>query len=193
MSAPTIPAPTAPEATAPVVTQAAPVPAPAPVAAPPVATPAPVAAVPAEPVRILNPWAKKTPAPPVDPRVADLEARVAAQTSTLSTYAAAELASVTEGVRNAVRAIAGDDPAAQLNAIAAMRANGLGAPTIAAGSNSAPQIVAPAPAAENNPDALELAHYEKLRASGAQLLASQFSARNAAAIARAASARASRN
>ena len=174
--------------------------APAPVAVAPVAAPPPVVAKPAEPapapvpVRVLNPWAKREAAAPVDPRVAALEARSSELTSALSTYATTELNAVSESVRNAVRAIAGDDPSAQLKALSAMRANGLGVvPVLSAGSTTAAPVAAPAAAPVHNADEAALAHLEKLRASGSQLLASQFASRNAAAIARATAARASRN
>jgi hypothetical protein len=183
--------------------------APAPIVAPPVAPvvvqppaapPAPPVAAkpetpaPATPVRVLNPWAKKEAAAPMDPRVAALETRATELSATLAGYAQTELSASPENIRNAVRAIAGDDPSAQLKALAALRANGVTAlPTIAAGSTTAPPVAAPAPSPANDPDVLALTQYERLVASGSQILASQFAARNQAAIARATAARASRN
>jgi hypothetical protein len=145
-------------------------------------------------VRVLNPWAKREAAAPVDPRVAALETRATELSATLASYAQTELGAAPENIRNAVRAIAGDDPSAQLKALAALRANGVTTlPTIAAGSTTAPPVAAPAPAAANDPDVSALATYERLVASGSQLLASQFAARNQASIARATAARAARN
>ena len=188
--------------------------APAPAAAQPPA--APVAAPPAPPAApALNPWALRparpapaaapvveTPAaaaPPVapvvvDPRVADLEQRVASLSSVLTRQAAAELAGVPENVRAYVSQIAGTDAAKQLDALHAMRAAGLVAATpatVPTGASTMPAASLPSPAAIPSPDAAALATYEDLKAK-APLRASVFRSENAAVIERAIAARASR-
>lgn len=169
---------------------------------PPVAEAAPEKVVAEKAVvapRPLNPYAAaRAPAPPpVDPRVVALEASNAEHLSTLSTYAATELSLAPEAVRNAVKAIAGDDPSAQLKALAAIRANGLGAaPSTPVGATVVPVgattgAAAPAPMAApaTNPDAAVLARYEYLKSKGATLLLSQFRSANAEALDRAEAAR----
>ena len=183
--------------------------APAPVAAQPTAAPA--AAPPAPPT--VNPWALRPakpaapapvvetpaaaapPAAPVDPRVADLEQRVASLSSVLTRQASAELAAVPENVRAYVSQIAGNDAAKQLDALHAMRAAGLVAATpatVPTGASTMPAAGLPSPAAIPSPDAAALATYEDLKARGASLRASVFRAENAAVIERAMAARAAR-
>jgi len=188
-------------------------PAPADPAAPIAPTPAAPAAAPAVPVatqppapiapRVLNPWAAVTarsaapaaiavapsteapapPAPAADPRIDALMAIV-------SEDVARDLAAVPENVRAAVRAFAGDDPIAQRNALATMRANGLTGPvTLPPGASTAVPTQQPAPASVQSPDVAALAHYDSLVAKGAHISAAAFAAGNSAAIARARAAR----
>ena len=154
---------------------------PAPAAAPVVETPAAAAPTAA-------------PAAVIDPRVADLEARVASLSNVLTRQAAAELASVPENVRAYVATIAGTDAAKQLDTLHAMRAAGLvsAAPaTVPTGASTMPAASLPSAAATPSPDAAALATYEDLKAK-APLRASVFRSENAAVIERAIAARASR-
>lgn len=179
-------------------------------AAPPPAAPAAEApAAPAAPV--VNPWALRpskpaaapvvetpaaaAPVAPVDPKLADLEARVASLSSVLTRQASAELAAVPENVRAYVSQIAGTDAAKQLDALHAMRAAGLVPATPAAvppgaTTMSAPSAPPAAPVAD--PDSRVLAEYERL-ASSSPIMAAAFRTTNSAAITRATAARASRN
>ena len=127
MSDPTQPAPADPAAPA-VQPPAAPAPAPvAPVAAQPPTPPAP---------RVLNPYAAMpsrpaapaavappVEAPPVDPAIAALQADVARMRGIVGEDVARDLASVPEGVRASVHALAGDDPLEQRRVLATLRAN----------------------------------------------------------------------
>lgn len=141
-------------------------------AAPAVAVEAPPAAAPA--------------APPVDPRIDALMAIV-------SEDVARDLAAVPENVRAAVRAFAGDDPIAQRNALATMRANGLaGAVTLPPGASTAVPSGQPAPAPVASPDAVALAEWELARSKGATIVAAAIRARHGAAIDRAIAARSPR-
>ena len=118
-----------------------------PVVASPVVPPAaPVVAAP----RVLNPYASpKVAAAPVDPRFAALEASAAASSAALGRHAMNVLAEAPEALRNAVRAIAGEDPVRQLDTLAAMRAHGLGgsASVLPVGASTAVPAQQPAPAA----------------------------------------------
>ena len=185
MSDPTITPPAAspdiatPAVAVPVVAAVPPV-----VVAPVVPPAAPVAAAP----RVLNPYASpKVATPPADPRFAALEASAAASSAALGRHAATVLAEAPEGLRNAVRAIAGDDPGRQLDTLAAMRAHGLGGsmqslPVVASTAVPSQQ---PVPAAPVNPDSSALARYEELEARGAHMMAAVHLSSNGAAIARA--------
>jgi hypothetical protein len=156
-----------------------------PVAASPVVPPAaPVVAAP----RVLNPYASpKVAAAPVDPRFAALEASAAEASAVLGRHAASVLAEAPEALRNAVRAIAGDNPARQLDTLAAMRAHGLGgsASVLPVGASTAVPAQQPAPAAPVNSDAAALARYEDLQARGAHMMAAAHLSAQGAAIARA--------
>ena len=156
-----------------------------PVVASPVVPPAaPAVAAP----RVLNPYASpKVAAAPVDPRVAALEASAAEASAVLGRHAASVLAEAPEALRNAVRAIAGDNPARQLDTLAAMRAHGLGgsASVLPVGASTAVPAQQPAPAAPVNPDAAALARYEDLQSRGAHMMAAAHLSAQGAAIARA--------
>jgi len=160
-----------------------------PVVASPVVPPAaPAVAAP----RVLNPYASPKVAPaPVDPRVAALEASAAEASAVLGRHAASVLAEAPEALRNAVRAIAGDNPARQLDTLAAMRAHGLGgsASVLPVGASTAVPAQQPAPAAPINPDAAALARYEDLQSRGAHMMAAAHLSAQGAAIARAKAAR----
>ena len=185
MSDPTI---TPPAASTEVATPAVAVPVVAatpPVVASPVVPPAaPVVAAP----RVLNPYASpKVAAPPADPRYTALEASAAASSAALGRHAASLLAEAPEGLRNAVRAIAGEDPVRQLDTLAAMRAHGLGgsASVLPVGASTAVPAQQPAPAAPVNSDAAALARYEDLQSRGAHMMAAAHLSAQGAAIARA--------
>jgi len=155
-----------------------------PVALPVVPPAAPVVAAP----RVLNPYASpKVAAPPADPRFAALEASAAASSAALGRHAASVLAEAPEGLRNAVRAIAGDDPVRQLDTLAAMRAHGLGGSVavLPVGASTAVPAQQPAPATLANPDAAALARYEELQSRGAHMMAAAHLSAQGAAIARA--------
>lgn len=157
---------------------------PPPVASPVVPPAAPVVAAP----RVLNPYAAaKVSAPPADPRIAALEASAAEASAVLGRHAASVLAEAPESLRNAVRAIAGDNPARQLDTLAAMRAHGLGggAAVLPVGASTAVPVAQPAPAAPVNPDAAALARYEELQSRGAHMMAAAHLSSHGAAIARA--------
>lgn len=185
MSDPTITPPAAPTDVAtpavavPVVAATPPV-----VASPVVPPAAPVVAAP----RVLNPYASpRVAAAPVDPRVAALEASAAEASAVLGRHAASVLAEAPEALRNAVRAIAGDNPGRQLDTLAAMRAHGLGgsAAVLPVGASTAVPAQQPAPAAPVNPDAAALARYEDLQSRGAHMMAAAHLSSHGAAIARA--------
>ena len=156
-----------------------------PVVASPVVPPAaPVVAAP----RVLNPYASpRVAAAPVDPRFAALEASAAASSAALGRHAMNVLAEAPEALRNAVRAIAGEDPVRQLDTLAAMRAHGLGgsASVLPVGASTAVPAQQPAPAAPVNPDAAALARYEDLQSRGAHMMAAAHLSAQGAAIARA--------
>ena len=157
---------------------------PPPVASPVVPPAAPVVAAP----RVLNPYASpKVAAAPVDPRFAALEASAAEASAVLGRHAASVLAEAPEALRNAVRAIAGDNPARQLDTLAAMRAHGLGGSVavLPVGASTAVPAQQPAPAAPVNPDAAALARYEDLQSRGAHMMAAAHLSAQGAAIARA--------
>jgi hypothetical protein len=154
------------------------------VVAPVVPPAAPVAAAP----RVLNPYASpKVATPPADPRYTALEASAAASSAALGRHAASVLAEAPEGLRNAVRAIAGDDPVRQLDTLAAMRAHGLGGSmqSLPVGASTAVPSQQPVPAAPVNPDSSALARYEELEARGAHMMAAVHLSSNGPAIARA--------
>lgn len=156
-----------------------------PVVASPVVPPAaPAVAAP----RVLNPYASpKVAAAPVDPRFAALEASAAASSAALGRHAMNVLAEAPEALRNAVRAIAGEDPVRQLDTLAAMRAHGLGgsASVLPVGASTAVPAQQPAPAAPVNSDAAALARYEDLQSRGAHMMAAAHLSAQGAAIARA--------
>ena len=157
---------------------------PPPVASPVVPPAAPVVAAP----RVLNPYASpKVAAAPVDPRFAALEASAAASSAALGRHAMNVLAEAPEALRNAVRAIAGEDPVRQLDTLAAMRAHGLGGSVsvLPVGASTAVPAQQPAPAAPVNPDAAALARYEDLQSRGAHMMAAAHLSAQGAAIARA--------
>jgi hypothetical protein len=97
------------------------------------------------------------------------------------------LAEAPEGLRNAVRAIAGDDPGRQLDTLAAMRAHGLGGSmqSLPVGASTAVPSQQPVPAAPVNPDSSALARYEELEARGAHMMAAVHLSSHGPAIARA--------
>ena len=183
-SQPSAPAPDAKPAAVPYVNpwaNRAPKPA-APAAQP--STPAPAAAAPSPTVAPV--------APTPDPEVIALRARVDAMTSVMATQASDAMNSLPENVRAYVIQRAGDDPAAQINEIRAMRAHGLlAAPpqVVTPGANTLPAPAPPSPPAPASPDAAALARYESLRASGANIAASAFLNANLPAIQRARAAR----
>lgn len=196
MSDPTQPAPADPAAPA-VQPPAAPAPAPvAPVAAQPPTPPAP---------RVLNPYAAMpsrpaapdavappVEAPPVDPAIAALQADVARMRGIVGEYVARDLASVPEGVRASVHALAGDDPLEQRRVLATLRANGVTGPvTLPPGASTAVPSGQPAPAPVASPDVDALSRWESLREKGAHITAAAFRATHGAAIDRALAARGS--
>lgn len=202
MSDPTTPA--APTAATETSAPSAPVPAaqaPATQSATPPETPK--AEAPAEkPAPRVNPWALRpakaaqpvekpaapaaqaTPAQPAPTAPSPDEIVAGRVRETLVPFATAALADLPESARAAITEIAGDDPAAQLKAAAALRKSGLVAGTIPAGAHTAqPSPPTPAPTA-SNPDAAILATYRALKAT-APIRAEHFRAANSAAIARA--------
>ena len=120
-------------------------------------------------------------------RFTALEAAAAASSAALGRHAASVLADAPEGLRNAVRAIAGDDPGRQLDTLAAMRAHGLGGSmqSLPVGASTAVPSQQPAPAAPVNPDSSALARYEDLQSRGAHMMAAVHLSSHGAAIARA--------
>ena len=192
MSDPTQPAPADPAA-----------PAVQPPAAPSVATQPP--ASPPPPVvapRVLNPYAAMpsrpaapaavappVEAPPVDPAIAALQADVARMRGIVGEDVARDLASVPEGVRASVHALAGDDPLEQRRVLATLRANGVTGPvTLPPGASTAVPTQQPTPAPTVSPDAAHLAEYERTRAVAPQY-AEAYRAGHSASIARALAAR----
>lgn len=100
----------------------------------------------------------------------------------LGTYAKAQMGALTEAQRNAVAAVAGDDPAKQLTTIEALRPTWASAAAPAAPAEPpAPKNTAPAPAAPKDgapaapPDAKAV--YEALKASN-PVLASRYALAN---------------
>ncbi len=195
MSDPTQPAPADPAA-----------PAVQPPAAPSVATQPP--ASPPPPVvapRVLNPYAAMpsrpaapaavappVEAPPVDPAIAALQADVARMRGIVGEDVARDLASVPEGVRASVHALAGDDPLEQRRVLATLRANGVTGPvTLPPGASTAVPSGQPAPAPVASPDVDALSRWESLREKGAHITAAAFRATHGAAIDRALAARGS--
>lgn len=195
MSDPTQPAPADPAA-----------PAVQPPAAPSVATQPP--ASPHPPVvapRVLNPYAAMpsrpaapaavappVEAPPVDPAIAALQADVARMRGIVGEDVARDLASVPEGVRASVHALAGDDPLEQRRVLATLRANGVTGPvTLPPGASTAVPSGQPAPAPVASPDVDALSRWESLREKGAHITAAAFRATHGAAIDRALAARGS--
>lgn len=196
MSDPTQPAPADPAAPA-VQPPAAPAPAPgAPVAAQPPTPPAPRVLNPyaAAPARPVAPAAVAPPveAPPVDPAIAALQADVARMRGIVGEDVARDLASVPEGVRASVHALAGDDPLEQRRVLATLRANGVTGPvTLPPGASTAVPSGQPAPAPVASPDVDALSRWESLREKGAHITAAAFRATHGAAIDRALAARGS--
>lgn len=197
MSDPTQPAPADPAA-----------PAVQPPAAPSVATQPP--ASPPPPVvapRVLNPYAAMpsrpaapaavappVEAPPVDPAIAALQADVARMRGIVGEDVARDLASVPEGVRASVHALAGDDPLEQRRVLATLRANGVTGPvTLPPGASTAVPSGQPAPAPVASPDVDALSRWASLREKGAHITAAAFRATHGAAIDRALAARGARN
>ncbi len=195
MSDPTQPAPADPAA-----------PAVQPPAAPSVATQPP--ASPPPPVvapRVLNPYAAMpsrpaapaavappVEAPPVDPAIAALQADVARMRGIVGEDVARDLASVPEGVRASVHALAGDDPLEQRRVLATLRANGVTGPvTLPPGASTAVPSGQPAPAPVASPDVDALSRWASLREKGAHITAAAFRATHGAAIDRALAARGS--
>ncbi len=180
MSDPTQPAPADPAA------PTVPAPRPDPEAAPRVLNP--YAAAPVRPAAVAP--VAPTAAPAVEPPAPAADPRIDALMAIVSEDVARDLAAVPENVRAAVRAFAGDDPIAQRNALATMRANGLTGPvTLPPGASTAVPTQQPAPAPVQSPDAAALAHYDSLVAKGAHISAAAFAAGHGAAIARARAAR----
>lgn len=184
--------------------------APAPAAAPAApAAAAPEAPKPAAPY--VNPWAQPRPAKLAAPAAPAPAASAAAQPAAadpnaamraeldalrgaLAVTATREMNAVPENVRSYVLAHAGDDPAAQIRALDALRSSGLvgAAPAATAApaplplpANTAPQQ--PPPAAQTPPtgDTAVLAEWRRLQSAGAHLSAAGFYASNAGAIERA--------
>lgn len=197
MSDPTQPAPADPAApavqppAAPSVATQPPASPPPPVVAPRVLNP--YAAAPARPVA---PAAVAPPveAPPVDPAIAALQADVARMRGIVGEDVARDLASVPEGVRASVHALAGDDPLEQRRVLATLRANGVTGPvTLPPGASTAVPSGQPAPAPVASPDVDALSRWESLREKGAHITAAAFRATHGAAIDRALAARGARN
>jgi len=180
-----------------------------PPAAPAVAPIAPVAAQPPPPPapRVLNPYAAvrarpvapaavapPVEAPPVDPAIAALQADVARMRGIVGEDVTRDLASVPEGVRASVHALAGDDPLEQRRVLATLRANGVTGPvTLPPGASTAVPSEQPAPAPVTSPDVDALSRWESLRAKGAHITAAAFRATHGVAIDRALAARGARN
>jgi len=195
MSDPTQPAPADPAAPA-----VQPPAAPSVATQPPAAPPPPVVAP-----RVLNPYAAApsrpaapaavappTEAPPVDPAIAALQADVARMRGIVGEDVARDLASVPEGVRASVHALAGDDPLEQRRVLATLRANGVTGPvTLPPGASTAVPSGQPAPAPVASPDVDALSRWESLREKGAHITAAAFRATHGAAIDRALAARGS--
>lgn len=117
-----------------------------------------------------------------------LKTRLAERDAVLGEFAKTELAALTEKHRAVVVDLAGDDPAAQLRAIAKMRANGLLAPVASEPAKHAPlpapattaaPPVAPSAATPGNPN--HAAEYDRLQALN-PFRAAQYLAANRAAI-----------
>jgi len=182
--------PVAPPVTAPVAApQATP-------AAPPVAPPAPYVnpyarpaakpAVAAPPPVVAPPVAP--PAAPISPELAALTAQVEELRGVVAITATVAMNSVPDSVRAYVLARVGDNPAAQVREIEAMRAAGLIAQPIPAGATTTPAATSPAVPPQSTVEGAVLAEYERLRAI-APIRASMFRATNSAAIASAERAR----
>ena len=104
------------------------------------------------------------------------------------------VASVPEGVRASVHALAGDDPLEQRRVLATLRANGVTGPvTLPPGASTAVPSGQPAPAPVASPDVDALSRWESLREKGAHITAAAFRATHGAAIDRALAARGARN
>lgn len=166
-------------------------PAPAPAAAPTAAPAAPPAA-PAQPPR--NPYARApVPANAAQrvqeaSRVAELESRLAQRDAAFGVFVDAELAALPAPMQAAVKEGAGDDIAARMRMIAALKKNGAinAAPAGIPSTTTAPTpAAAPGAATTADPDLAALAHHEKLVKANLPTAASEFLLQNRQAIARA--------
>lgn len=187
----TAPAPAAaPETPAPSAQTPAEAPKTAPATEP--SAPAPKAAAEAPKAPSANPYAGAKPKPAAPPapdadtlaRIAALEAQSAAAAQALRGHAEDALAQVPEAAQKAVRTIAGEDPAALLSALRALRTNGLIAPPIPAGATTAPAVAAPSAPNEADADAQLLKTFRDLERS-APVIAHTFRRANEKQIERA--------
>lgn len=157
-----------PETPAPSAQAPAEAPKAAPAAEPSAPAPKPAAEAPKAPS--ANPYAgaKPKPAAPAQPdadtlaRIAALEAQSAASAQALRGHAEDALSQVPEAAQKAVRTIAGEDPAAVLTALRALRTNGLIQPPIPAGATTAPATPAPSAPSEADADAQALKTFRDL-------------------------------
>lgn len=179
---PTQPAPTTAPATPAATTEATP-------AAAPAAAPA---ATPAQPPR--NPYARApVPANAAQrvqeaSRVADLESRLAQRDAAFGVFVDAELAALPAPIQAAVREGAGEDIAARMRMIAALKKNGavnVAPPGIPSTTTAPTPVAAPGAATTVDPDLAALAHHEKLVKANLPTAASEFLLQNRQAIARA--------
>lgn len=132
-------------------------------------------------------------APAVDPRIASMEAEVAALRGLASAQAERELRQLPEGVQKYVEKAAGDSAARRLEVIQALRDNGVisAPPSVPAGATTIPLAPAP-PRSVPDHDEVVLNEYERL-AGRSPILAAEFLRTNPDSIYRAQAARASRN
>lgn len=137
--------------------------------------------------------------PAINPLEADLKAaraeleqlrplagQVKEANETLASHAQSLLSELSPEWQAHIRAVAGDDPKAQLKALAS--AKSLIKPTTVLpppGATTAAPSAPKAPGAQVDPDTAALLHYESLKKAGANLLAAQYKSANAGAIARA--------
>lgn len=137
--------------------------------------------------------------PVVNPLEADLKAAraeleqlrpLAAQakeaSETLASHAQSLLSELSPEWQAHIKAVAGDDPRAQLKALASAKSLIKPAAVLPPpGATTAAPAAPKAPGAQVDPDTAALLHYESLKKAGANLLAAQYKSANAGAIARA--------
>lgn len=148
----------------------------------------PAKASPAQPVEKPTapaaPAAQATPAQPAPTGPSPDEIVAARVRDALAPLAASTLADLSESARAAITEIAGDDPAAQLKAVAALRKSGLVTATLPVGATTT-QAAPPSTTPTTNPDTEALTTYERLKTHGGGIVAEAFRVKHAAAIARA--------